>query len=146
MLDVQEVLGIEDAAWAELGSTIGRVSAERVEVEGVVPGWSTHDVVWHTAYWVGYGADAIDSIRQGQPEPADDDATETDNDAIAEIGRTMTWQEVLDRLDQHRAAARAALGAFDGVVPQRAIEFFADYTTGHYVEHEPQIRAFAEAQ
>lgn len=135
-------LAREDQAWADLASAVAVVPAERVDAVGVVPGWSTHDVVWHVAYWAGYGAEAIERIRQGKSEPADEEASEADNEAIAQAGRTMTWDEVMSRLVQHRLAAREALDAFDGVVPERALEFFSDCTTEHYREHEAHVRAF----
>ncbi|MEX0755442.1 MAG: DinB family protein [Actinomycetota bacterium] len=143
MMEREEALSLEDRAWDDLIHAIDAVPAERRRVEGVVPGWSMHDVVWHIAYWVGPGADAVELIRQGRPEPDDEEATVAENAAIAETGRAMTWDEVIGHLERNRSRAREALGAFEGVLPERAVEFFSDYTVEHYQEHESQIRAFA---
>lgn len=139
-----EVLADEDQAWADLMEAIAAVPADRRVTEGVVPGWSTHDVLWHTAYWVRPGADALELIRRGQPEPANEEPAEAENAAIAEDGRKLSWDEVMGTFDRNRASARESLEAFDGDVPESALPFFVDYTTDHYREHESQIRAFTQ--
>jgi hypothetical protein len=125
-MELEEVLTREGQAWADLTGAIAAVPAERRSVAGVVPDWSTHDVAWHTAYWAGQGADAEELILQGQPEPPDEGATEAENAAIAEASRKMSWDEVMGDFERYRTSARESLAAFDGDVPQRALEFFAD--------------------
>lgn len=143
MTQREEVLASEDQAWVDLTAAVVAISAERRNAEGVVPGWSTHDIVWHVAYWVGPVAPAMELIRHARSDPQDEDASEAENATIAEAGRAMTWDEVMAHAEHNRVSARKALEAFDGVVPERAIEFFSDYTIEHYREHEAQIRAFA---
>jgi DinB family protein len=104
----------------------------------VVPGWSTHDLVWHCAYWVDYAGDMLERIRGGDPDPDDSDDPEAQ---ILAAGRRMTWDEVVQRAEQSRERVRAALSAF-GDLPQRAAEWFEDDTFDHYDEHGAEIRAF----
>ena len=72
-MDRAEMLEREDEAWGRSAETISAVPAERRDVEGVVPGWTVHDLVWHVGYWAGYAADVIERDRAGDAElePAD---------------------------------------------------------------------------
>lgn len=142
MSERQAVLATEEDAWAELVRAVASVPARARPEEGVVPGWSTHDVVWHLAHWAGCGADAVESMAAGAVTPDDDEATDLENAAITHVGRGMTWEEVFDQLEMNRVRSRVAVARFPGDVPERAIEFFVDYTTDHYLEHASQVRSF----
>ena len=138
-MDRDELLKREDEAWLEFAHTIAAVPLDRREVEGVVPGWSTHDLVWLCAFWADYAGDMLERIRGGDPDPDDFDGPETE---ILATGRGMSWDEVVLRAEQGRERVRAALSAFDDL-PQRAVEWFEDDTFDHYEEHGTQIRAFS---
>jgi len=143
------LLALEDRAWTELMQAVSLVPADRREVEGVVPGWSTHDLVWHAAYWAGHTANAIELIRLGLPEPEeseDEEAFEAENAAVVDAGRAMTWAEAMGHLEKNRVRARMALEAFDRVVPESAFEPFSEETIEHYSEHARQVRAWAETE
>ena len=137
-----ELLERESEAWSDFEAVILGVPPERRAVEGVVPGWSTHDLVWHCVYWVADVADALERLGRGaaEPEEPDDDAL------VAEIlaqGRQMTWDEALERAEPSRERARAALSALADV-PETAVVLFAGETFDHYEEHRGEISAFGE--
>jgi hypothetical protein len=96
-MDREGWLEREEAAWPELVNAAAAVPADRREVEGVVPGWSTHDLVWHCAYWAGYASDVLEQIRRGEPlvEREDDDAWQAE---ILAAGRDLSWDEILARV------------------------------------------------
>ena len=143
-MDREALLKREDEAFAAFVDTLAAAPVDRREVEGVVPGWSTHDLAWHVAYWAAYASDVLERIQRGEPEPEE---REDDDAWVAEIlaaGRGMGWDEVIRRLEQGRERARAAVSAFDDL-PEVAVDLFTDDTFDHYDEHAAQIRAFSAA-
>ncbi len=141
-MDREELLRREDEAWLQLVDTFSAVPPDKRDVEGVVPGWSAHDLVWHCAYWAGYASEVLDRLQRGEPEPEereDDDVWEAE---ILTTGRGMDWGEVILNLEQNRERARAALSAL-GDLPEVAVDWFTDDTFDHYDEHAAQIRAFS---
>lgn len=139
-MDREGLLEREEAAWPRLVDAAAAVPADRREVEGVVPGWSTHDLVWHCVYWAGYAGDVLETIRRGEPvvEREDDDAWQAE--VLAE-GRGLTWDDILARAEQNRERVRTAFSAFDDP-PDEAVGWFTDDTLDHYEEHAAEIRAF----
>ena len=141
-MDREELLKREDEAWHEFVDAFAAVPLDRRAVEGVVPGWSIHDLVWHCAYWAGYASDVLERIQRGEPEGDD---REDDDAWVSEIltaGRGMSWEAVILQAEQNRERARAALSAF-GDPPDKAVEWFTDDTFDHYEEHAAEIRAFS---
>ena len=142
-MEREELLEREASAWLDLEAAFAAVPPDRREVEGVVPGWSTHDLLWHCAYWAADAGDSLDRLRRGDPEPeepSDDDAL------VAQIlaeGRGMTWDEVFAQTQRNRERVRAALTAFDDL-PEEAVVLFTDETFEHYEEHAAHVRAFGE--
>jgi hypothetical protein len=135
----EELLKREDAAWSELVAALAAVPSDRLEVEGVVPGWSIHDLVWHCAYWAAYGGDQLERLQGGEPDAEDgEDAAEAE---ILTTGRSMEWNEVRLKLEQNRERARAAFSAI-GDPPDAVVDVFTEETFGHYEEHAAEIRAF----
>jgi hypothetical protein len=137
--DRDSLLQREDEAWRVLAEACEAVPAERRSTEGVVPGWSTHDMVFHCVFWADDAGDVLERIRDGDAEPNGFDGSESE---ILEAGRALTWDQVVQRAADARSRVRAALTAFDDA-PSRAVEWFQDETFDHYEEHAAQIRAFA---
>jgi hypothetical protein len=137
-MDRDSLLKREDDAWHAFASAYEAVPPERRTVEGVVPGWSTHDVVWHCVFWADYAGQMLERIRGGDPDPDDFDGPETE---ILELGRALTWDDVIERAEQARSRVRTALTLFDGV-PATAVEWFEDDTFDHYEEHGAEINVF----
>ncbi len=137
--DRDALLQREDEAWRVLVEACEAVPAERRSTEGVVPGWSTHDLVFHCVFWADDAGDVLERMRDGDAEPNGFDGPESE---ILEAGRALTWDQVVERAADARSRVRAALTAFDDA-PSRAVEWFQDETFDHYEEHAAQIRAFA---
>ncbi len=145
-MEAYEVLDLEGEAWTELMAAVEAVPAERRAVDGVVPGWSTHDVLWHVAYWVGRAADVLDRALHGPPypeEPEDDAYYDEQNAAAVSTGRAMTWDEIAAHLARSRERFRSALETCDSVtcgwISERSMEEIE-----HYRVHAAQIRAFSD--
>ena len=139
-MDHEEMLGREDEAWRGFAEAVGSVPPERRDVEGVVPGWSAHDVVWHVGYWAGYAADVIERDRAGETdlEPA---GSQLDDDEVLAAGRRMSWDEVVGYAQQSHERVRAAFSSSSDP-GEAAVRWFTEDTFDHYDEHAAEIRAF----
>ena len=138
-MGIEELLQREETSWARLADALAAVPPERREAEGVVPGWSVHDVAWHCAYWAADAGEALERILRGEADPLDSDVP--DEEVLA-TGRAMAWDEILRRAEQGRERVRTAFSAFADP-PAKALQLFGDETYDHYEEHEAQIRAFS---
>src|SRR5262245_41056887 len=108
MTTPEELLAKEDESWSEFVDAFDAISEDARDVEGVVPGWSTKDLVWHCGYWAGYVADVLDRIGRG--ESGDDDQDwDAFNAIVIQEGRAMHWDEIIVRSEQNRVRAREAL-------------------------------------
>jgi uncharacterized protein (TIGR03083 family) len=138
-MGIEELLQREEASWARLADALAAIAPERRDVEGVVPGWSVHDVAWHCVYWAGDAGEVLERILGGDADPPDSDVPDEE---ILATGRAMDWDEILRRAQTGRERVRAAFSAFADP-PPKALELFGDETFDHYEEHEAQIRAFS---
>lgn len=138
----EELLEREDRAWLDFQAAFLSVPPDERKVEGVVPGWSTHDLVWHCVYWAADVADVLERLRRGDPEPEEGDTDSRDPEILAE-GRGMTWDEMVLRARPSRERLRAVLSALGDHLPEAAVELFTEETFEHYEEHAAQIRAFS---
>ena len=136
----EEMLGREEEAWRRFAETVRAVPADRRDVEGVVPGWTIHDLVWHVGYWAGYAADVIERDRAGEPEPEPADS-ELEEAEILATGRGMSWDEVVGGAEQAHDRVRAAFSTSPDS-GDTAVGWFRDDTFDHYDEHTAEIRAF----
>ncbi len=149
MTDRMELLRREEEAWANFARRYAEVPEERLNESGVVPGWSTKDLVWHCAYWARFCAESLESNTTGEGwvDPfADHDDAYWDgvNAKIAEEAKAMSWGQIRDAIPAIRERVRAAVIA----APERGevAEWFADETFLHYDEHAQEIQRFvAEA-
>jgi hypothetical protein len=143
MTTIEDLLQKEDAAWSAFVDAFSKVPEDRRSDEGVVPGWSVHDLVWHCGFWAGYVADVLRKIGRGEPteESRDWDAFNT---IVVQDGRGMSWDEVIVRSEQNRVACREALQALPALTDE-AVEEFTGETFEHYEEHAAEILAFVGA-
>ena len=134
----EELLRREDEAWQRFVETVSAVPADRRGVEGVVPGWTVHDLVWHVGYWAGFAGEVIERDRAGETDP---EPTEPEEAEVLEKGRAMSWDEVVGRAEECRDRVRAAFSSSPdpGDV---AVRWFNEDTFDHYDEHAAEIRAF----
>jgi len=140
-MDREELLTKEDTAWSAFVDAFAAVPEDRRDVDGVVPGWSVKDLVWHCGYWADYVGDLLERMAAGQPEPPDQDWDEL-NRIVAEDGKRLPWDEVIVAAERGRDRARSALLAMTDVTDPAASEF-SDETFVHYDEHAAEIRSFA---
>jgi len=138
-MELDNMLRREEEAWRDFAGVIAAVPVDRRSVEGVVPGWSTHDLLWHCAYWTEFAGGVLDKIRAGDADPEGGQPPE--EDILAE-GRRTTWDVALERAVAGRERARAGLSAFDRAIPELAAQWFREDTFEHYDEHAEQIRVF----
>jgi len=139
-MNTEELLQREDQAWMAFVDAFAAVPEDQRGTEGVVPGWSTHDLVWHCGYWAGYVGDVLERIGRGEPAPEDQD-WDAMNDAVIQDGRGMSWDEIIVESERNRERARAGLQALSTVTDE-AFEEFTGETFEHYEEHAAEIRAF----
>jgi len=142
-MDRDELLGREDEAWSAFVKSFEGVPEDRREVDGVVPGWSVKDLVWHCGYWADYVGDVLERMSAGQPEPPDQD-WEALNRMVAEDGKAKSWDEVIVAAERGRDRARAALIAMTEV-PDAAASEFTYETVDHFEEHTAEVVTFAAA-
>ena len=136
----------EQASWTALLAQFGRLDAEQQVREGVVPGWSARDLIWHCARWAEETAGHLEQMRAGtfvDPFEADETLGDRMNDEIAAQARTMGVAEVLEASEACRAKV---LAVWPTVEPdEQAAEWFAEEAFAHYDEHAVEIAAFADA-
>jgi hypothetical protein len=143
MTTKEELLAREDESWGEFVDAFDCISVDSREVEGVVPGWSTKDLVWHCGYWAGYVAGVLEKIARR--EATDDDQDwDAYNARVVEDGRAMSWDEIVARSEENRGRCRAALTALPELTDEAVSEFSGE-TFEHYDEHAKEIRAFVGA-
>ena len=78
-IDRDAVLRREDEAGGVLAEAFEAVPAERRSIEGVVPGWSTQDMIFHCAFWADDAGDVLERMRAGDAEPKGFDGPEGKN-------------------------------------------------------------------
>lgn len=141
-MDREELLRQEASAWTELLAVLDRVPAERRAEEGVVPGWSAHDLIWHCGYWAGYVAGQLEGT--GDLDDHDGEYWDALNAQIVEQARAMSWEESLARSERERQRARSALLAAADPSAD-LLQEFEDETFVHYREHAAEIEGFLAA-
>jgi hypothetical protein len=129
----------EEEAWRDFAGVLAAVPEDRRTAEGVVPGWSTHDLLWHCSYWTGFTGGVLEKIRAGDADPEAGSKEEAD---ILTEGRAASWEDALATVERGRERARAALSAFEGTIPELAAQWFREDTFEHYDEHAEQVRVF----
>jgi hypothetical protein len=144
-MDRDELLRREADAWTALGTAVGRVPADRLTEEGVVPGWSVADLVWHCGKWAEYTAGNLEAMRADTyvDEDHDDAYWDAMNAEIAAASKAMSWDAILSGVATMRERARAAFEALPELTAEAA-EDFSGETFEHYEEHTAEIAAFAD--
>ena len=143
----EDYLRKESESWAALRAQIARLSPGQQELDGVVPGWSTKDLIWHCGYWARDVIQHLPSLMDGtfvDPFEADDALGDRMNDQIASEAKTMSLDEAWERAEAARAEVRAAWSALPEEPTATAAQWFAEESFIHYDEHAPEIAAFAE--
>jgi DinB family protein len=137
----------EAESWQGFLHQVRRLSPEQQELEGVVPGWSTKDLVWHCGYWARDVIQHLPALMDGtfvDPFEADDMLGDRMNADIAEESKTMTFDEALAKAEGARAEVIAVWSGLADEPTPAAAEWFAEETFIHYDEHAPEIAKFAD--
>jgi hypothetical protein len=146
MASAEELLQAEETAWAEFVAEVGRVPEHRRGEDGVVPGWSVNDLVFHNGKWAGVAAEKLGLIRTtGSPGEEDADEVWQGKNALwAAESKSMLYQEAMARALADRDAAREALSAL-AEVTEEAASWFKEETFDHYQEHTEEVSRFADS-
>jgi hypothetical protein len=138
----------EAASWEALLAQIGRLTPEQQAKEGVVPGWSTKDLLWHCAYWTNDVVQQLPALMDGSfvdPFEADDTLGDRMNADVAEESKALTSEEAMARsIDARRALLDAWAGLSEEPTPAAA-DWYADESFIHYDEHAIEISKFADS-
>lgn len=138
----------EADAWDGLLARYARLTSEQQTLEGVLPGWSARDLVWHCAYWAGDIAPYLSSLMDGSfvdPFEADEALGDRMNAEIAAEAKTMSAAEVMERSLAARARLIAAWSWLTEEPTAAAAHWFAEQSFVHYDEHAEEIARFADA-
>lgn len=139
----------ERAAWEGFLALLDAVPADRLESEGVVPGWSVKDLVWHCGEWARFAGDHLEQMAGGtfvDPfEGVDGAHWDAVSQRMIDESRSMTWDEVLAGAEARRLRVRDILGSLPSVDDQVG-RWFAEETFVHYDEHAEEIRRFMQAE
>lgn len=142
----EELLQAEEVAWAEFVAEVGRVPEHLRGNEGVVPGWSVNDLVFHNGKWAGVAAEKLGAIgasgSAGEEDP--DEVWQDKNSLWAAESKSMLYQEAMARAMEDRERARTALLALPEVTDEAA-SWFKEETFDHYQEHTEEVSRFADS-
>jgi Mycothiol maleylpyruvate isomerase N-terminal domain len=144
----EEYAAKEAASWEALLAQIARLTPEQQETEGVVPGWSTKDLLWHCAYWTNDVVQQLPTLMDGtfvDPFEADDTLGDRMNTEIAEASKAMTAEEAMARSLEARALLLEAWDGLNSEPTPAAAEWYAYETFEHYDEHAVEIGKFADS-
>jgi hypothetical protein len=138
----------ERTTWDAFLSVVETVPAELRASEGVVPGWSVKDLVWHCGEWARFAGEHLEQMQTGTfvdpfegVEPAHWDEV---SQRMIDESRAMTWEEVLAGAEARRVRVRDIWSSLDPI-DDEAAEWFGEETFVHYDEHAGEIRSFLDA-
>lgn len=143
MADREELLRDEETAWHTFVAEVGRVPEHVRGVEGVVPGWSVNDLVYHVGRWARVGADKLELLREGHAAEEDDD-WEPMNRAWAQESKSLSYGDAMTSAMEERERTRELLLGMP-TIDQEAASWFKEETTDHYLEHALEIARFADS-
>ncbi len=145
MADRDDLLRREEEAWGAFMAEVGRVPEHVRGLDGVVPGWSVNDLVYHAGKWALVAAEKLDRIRAGErAEEEPERVWQTKNEAWAVESKSMSYEEAMSAAIRERERAREALRALDQV-GYEAASWFKEETFDHYAEHAEEIARYADS-
>jgi uncharacterized damage-inducible protein DinB len=131
----------EADSWASFEAALEAIPRTSWEDEGVVPGWSVKELLWHMAGWLQKCARRLEEMRTGEEAERTGQTVDERNDELAAQARTMTVDAVYRGLIDARALVREEWEALPDV-DERAISELADETYEHYDEHREDLERF----
>ncbi len=144
-----EILDREDQAWAALATQVARLSPAQRRTEGVVPGWSADDLVWHCAKWAEFTVERMGVMSDGafaDPFAAEsDEHWEAENQTLAARSHAMSSEGIDAGAASIRTRIRERVASF-GDLGSEAESLLVEETSVHYDEHAAEIRRFLGGQ
>jgi hypothetical protein len=134
----------EADAWVSFEAVLEAIPRTSWEDEGVLPGWSVKQMLWHMAGWLQKCARRLEGMRTGNEPERSDQTVDERNDELAAQARTMTVDAVYRGLMNARALVLEEWEALPNV-DERAISELADESYEHYDEHREDLERFATA-
>ncbi|MGH2672628.1 MAG: maleylpyruvate isomerase N-terminal domain-containing protein [Actinomycetota bacterium] len=131
----------EADSWASFEAALEAIPRTSWEDEGVLPGWSVKELLWHMAGWLQKCARRLEEMRTGREAERTGQTVDERNDELAAQARTMTIDAVHRGLMDARALVREEWTALPNV-DERAIAELADETYEHYDEHREDLQRF----
>jgi uncharacterized damage-inducible protein DinB len=134
----------EADSWASFEAALEAIPRERWEDDGVLPGWSVKELLWHMAGWLQKCARRLEEMRTGGDPLRTGQTVDERNDELAAQARDMTVDAVYRGLIDARALVLEEWVALPNV-DERAISELADETYEHYDEHREDLERFVTA-
>ena len=135
---------LEADAWAAFEAALEAIPRTRWEDDGVLPGWSVKELLWHMAGWLQKCARRLEEMRTRGEAVRTGQTVDERNDELAAQARSMTVDAVYRGLIDARALVREEWQALP-VVDEQAISELADETYEHYDEHRADLERFVTA-
>ena len=132
----------EAESWAAFAAALERIPRERWGEEGVLPGWSVKELLWHMAGWLQKCARNLERFARGEDEPASEQTVDERNEELAAQAHGMTIDGVYRGLMSARELVVEGWNALPDV-DERAVEELADETYDHYDEHRADLERFS---
>lgn len=134
----------EAEAWGRLTAVLERIPRERWIEEGVLPGWSVNDVLWHFAGWIERCSNKMKESKAeaAAAEPLTDERMHAMNAEFSAAAHAMDAETIWSGL---LAARERLLETWAAAETIDAVAFgrFAGETFEHYEEHLPELQQFA---
>jgi uncharacterized damage-inducible protein DinB len=134
----------EAGSWASFEAALEAIPRASWEDEGVLPGWSVKELLWHMAGWLQKCARRLEEMRTDRETVRTGQTVDERNDELAAQARTMTVDAVYRGLMDARALVREEWEALPNV-DENAISELADETYEHYDEHRADLERFVTA-
>jgi hypothetical protein len=143
MIDLRaEAAGREAGSWAAFEAALERIPRDRWEDDGVLPGWSVKELMWHMAGWLQKCARNLERFARGEDEPASEQTVDERNEELAAQARQMSVDAVYRGLVSARDLVLEGWNALPDV-DERAVEELAGETYDHYDEHRADLDRFS---
>jgi hypothetical protein len=140
----RELIGKEDAGWADFRSLIDPLTPEQLTTDGYYPDWSIKDLMAHLGAWMAECGQILQQRRMDTYRKWDRDV-----DRLNAEWHSI-WREVELRVVRAQLmSARARMLEEWGRLPQEYVggiaeEWFLESGPGHYEEHLPRLREWVE--
>jgi uncharacterized damage-inducible protein DinB len=136
---------LEADSWVAFEAALEAIPRTSWEDDGVLPGWSVKELLWHMAGWLQKCARRLEEMRtRGEAVVRTGQTVDERNDELAAQARTMTVDAVYRGLIDARALVLEEWVALPNI-DERAIDELVCETYEHYDEHRADLERFVTA-